>query len=249
MKPIGPLMHEHRLIERTLNLIDAQCVWMEKEKCINAVAIDTIVDCIRTYADRTHHGKEEGILFRDLQKKSLSDEHARITRELIEEHRQARVMVGAIVKAKTAYLAGDKEALSTILTNFQNLARFYPKHIEKEDKHFFFPILDYFSKEEQDAMLREFNEFDSKMIHEKYTQVVEELERSCMSPREIQTEYQTIQNDISQKIYRCKVCGYRYDPSKGDPKGHIPPGTQFEVLPSNWVCPVCGAAKEQFIIV
>jgi hemerythrin-like domain-containing protein len=52
----------------------------------------------------------------------------------------------------------------------------YPGHIEKEDRRFFFPIMDYFNHEEQDAMLREFYEFDRGMIHEKYRVLVEGLE-------------------------------------------------------------------------
>jgi flavin reductase (DIM6/NTAB) family NADH-FMN oxidoreductase RutF/rubredoxin len=46
--------------------------------------------------------------------------------------------------------------------------------------------------------------------------------------------------------YRCDVCGYVYDPEKGDPENNIPPGTRFEDLPDDWVCPVCGASKDQF---
>lgn len=46
--------------------------------------------------------------------------------------------------------------------------------------------------------------------------------------------------------YRCSVCGYLYDPEKGDPEGGIPPGTPFEMLPEGWVCPVCGADKSLF---
>jgi flavin reductase (DIM6/NTAB) family NADH-FMN oxidoreductase RutF/rubredoxin len=46
--------------------------------------------------------------------------------------------------------------------------------------------------------------------------------------------------------YRCKVCGYIYDPEVGDPDGGIKPGTPFEQLPDGWVCPVCGAAKTEF---
>jgi len=46
--------------------------------------------------------------------------------------------------------------------------------------------------------------------------------------------------------YRCSVCGYLYDPEKGDPEGGIPPGTPFEALPEGWVCPVCGADKSLF---
>jgi len=46
--------------------------------------------------------------------------------------------------------------------------------------------------------------------------------------------------------YRCLVCAYVYDPQLGDPDGGIAPGTSFEKIPDSWVCPVCGAAKDQF---
>ena len=46
--------------------------------------------------------------------------------------------------------------------------------------------------------------------------------------------------------YKCTVCGYIYDPELGDPDGGIKPGTPFEKIPDDWVCPVCGAAKSEF---
>ncbi|MFW6120584.1 MAG: rubredoxin [Petrotogales bacterium] len=46
--------------------------------------------------------------------------------------------------------------------------------------------------------------------------------------------------------YVCKVCGYVYNPEKGDPDGGIAPGTKFEDIPDDWVCPVCGASKTEF---
>lgn len=46
--------------------------------------------------------------------------------------------------------------------------------------------------------------------------------------------------------YRCIVCGYIYDPAKGDADSGINPGTPFEALPADWVCPVCGAGKDSF---
>jgi len=46
--------------------------------------------------------------------------------------------------------------------------------------------------------------------------------------------------------YKCNVCGYIYDPEKGDPDGGIKSGTSFEVIPDPWVCPVCGATKDMF---
>jgi rubredoxin/flavin reductase (DIM6/NTAB) family NADH-FMN oxidoreductase RutF len=46
--------------------------------------------------------------------------------------------------------------------------------------------------------------------------------------------------------YKCLICGYVYDPEIGDPDSEIKPGTSFDELPGNWVCPICGAAKDQF---
>lgn len=52
--------------------------------------------------------------------------------------------------------------------------------------------------------------------------------------------------DDTMKKYQCTVCGYIYDPEKGDPDSGIAPGTPFENLPGDWVCPLCGVAKDQF---
>ena len=49
--------------------------------------------------------------------------------------------------------------------------------------------------------------------------------------------------------YECLVCGHVYDPAMGDPESGIAPGTSFEDLPDDWVCPDCGAAKEDFQII
>ena len=46
--------------------------------------------------------------------------------------------------------------------------------------------------------------------------------------------------------YKCSICGYIYDPDMGDPENNITPGTPFELLPDDWVCPVCGAEKDAF---
>jgi rubredoxin len=46
--------------------------------------------------------------------------------------------------------------------------------------------------------------------------------------------------------YRCKVCGYVYDPEKGDPDSGVKPGTPFEAIPADWMCPICGVDKGQF---
>lgn len=50
-------------------------------------------------------------------------------------------------------------------------------------------------------------------------------------------------------IYACTLCGYEYSPEEGDIENEIPEGTDFEDIPEDWVCPVCGAPKEEFELI
>jgi hemerythrin-like domain-containing protein len=177
MLPIGPLMIEHRLIEKMITVIQREIKNSEQQKKINPEFVDLAVDFIRTYADRCHHGKEEDILFRDLSQKSLSGEQRQIMDELLEEHRQGRRVVAGLVEAKRQYLNGNQAALSEILSFLRFLVNFYPKHIEKEDQHFFMPMMNYLSPAEKEGMLREELEFDKNLIHEIYKKKIIEAEK------------------------------------------------------------------------
>lgn len=172
MLPIGPLMIEHRLIEKMIKVMQEKGETWKHEERINPEFIDAAVDFIHTYADRCHHGKEEDILFRDLSKKHLSDEHKRIMEELVGEHQQARRTVAEMVEAKEQYVLGNKALLPVILNCMRFMTDFYPKHIEKEDKHFFLPCMNYFTAEEKDAMLKEGREYDRNLIHEIYKEKI-----------------------------------------------------------------------------
>jgi rubredoxin len=55
-----------------------------------------------------------------------------------------------------------------------------------------------------------------------------------------------LKEEISMEKWECIVCGYVYDPAEGDPDSGIEPGTSFEDLPDDWLCPDCGAGKEEF---
>ena len=86
MQARGPLMIEHRLIERMIAVIDVELGRIRRSGETDPLLIDTTVDFIRVYADQTHHGKEEKIFFRDLAKKPLSEAERRVLDELIEDH-------------------------------------------------------------------------------------------------------------------------------------------------------------------
>ena len=177
MMPVGPLMIEHRLIERMVKLMAGGLARMEEKRGVNIGFLSEAIDFIRTYADRCHHGKEEDILFRDLAAKPLSAEHKKVMNELVEEHISARKIVGRLADAKERFARTQKEGFQEIKTCLTELVEFYPAHIEKEDKRFFLPVMNYFTRQEKDEMLQEFWTFDKNLIHEKYRKMVEGYEK------------------------------------------------------------------------
>ncbi len=172
MLPAGPLMIEHRLIEKMIAILKSGLAEIEAKKTFNPSFIEKAVDFFRTYADRTHHGKEENILFKVLAEKKMSVEHKAILDELIREHVFARQKVKDLQEAarRSSKNAG---ALKDVIDSIRTLTSFYPAHIQKEDKRFFLPVMEYLAETEKNRMLKDFEEFDRKMIHEKYTLIVE----------------------------------------------------------------------------
>ncbi len=180
MKPIGPLMREHRLIERMLTLINAQLANPMTPEKIDVGFLDTLIDFFGTYVDKCHHGKEENIFFSELKKKQLSSVHSSIIDGLIEEHVFGRNVLQRLRAAKERYTTGGSggDEIKGITDCLKALTTLYPQHIEKEDKHLFFPALEYLSAEEQGSMLEEFKKFDGQLIHEIYGGIVADREKN-----------------------------------------------------------------------
>lgn len=66
------------------------------------------------------------------------------------------------------------------------------------------------------------------------------------SGRYTKKEYSKVRGESNMSKYECLVCGYIYDEAEGDDVGGIAPGTIWEDLPEDWLCPVCGVGKDQF---
>ena len=145
MKPIGLLMREHRLIERLIKLINKEIYNIKKTKKVNSDFIKTSVDFFRTYANRTHYGKEEDILFRDLKKKKISSDLKNIMSKLIQDHQYARKIVTNLSNQYNNYIHDITSSIEEITSNLEKLVTLYPAHIETEDKEFYYPCMDYFT--------------------------------------------------------------------------------------------------------
>jgi hemerythrin-like domain-containing protein len=190
VKPTDLLTSEHRLIERMIALLadalhaleDIGTPKTSETDKANENLVEAGVDFFESYADRTHHGKEEDILFRELANKPLYEAEQQMMQQLMQEHVWTRQSVGRLASANARYRRGDAAALHTMLYETRRLVQSYPAHIEKEELHFFSPAMEYLSNAEQQAMLRRFTEFDSRLIHAHYIRVIEEQERTHRVP-------------------------------------------------------------------
>ncbi len=171
IKPYGPLMSEHRVIERMITVAGKEKDKIKKEKKINPDFINKFADFLKTYADKCHHGKEENILFAELSKRNISEEHEKIMDELLDEHEFGRKRVKELLKAK------EDDDVEKVVEKMNDLIELYPQHISKEDNDFFIPCMNYFSEDEQDEMTNNFWKFDREMIHNVYKKVVSDLEK------------------------------------------------------------------------
>lgn len=178
MQPIGPLMHEHRNIERIISLLRKEDGALATGKSPDISRIEELIVLMREFADACHHGKEEDILFRDLKKKDLTEQHQAMMSSLVEDHETARALLKNLENATREYKNGKQQVITDMQSAIERICSLYPGHIMREDKDFFFPCMEYFSEEERDAMLEEFEAFEHDMPHEQYLERIEALENT-----------------------------------------------------------------------
>lgn len=177
MQPIGYLMIEHRLIDRMIDMMKDEMDRIGEIGRVDTAFIETAVYFTRSYTDRCHHGKEEAIYFPALEPKPMTEELKKIMRDLVQEHAFVRKTVDDIEHAKDSYVRGEKDALAKVIGALNIITIFYPQHLEKEEKHFFYQSMEYLSPEEKDRMLRDFREFDAKLFYDEQKRLIEDLER------------------------------------------------------------------------
>jgi hemerythrin-like domain-containing protein len=182
MLPIGELMIEHRLIDRMLKLMRMELDRIGAYGNADPELIDSAVSFIKEYADFCHHGKEEKILFARLMEKPISPDLKKMVDDLVQEHIFVRNLTNELVRAKDQYMNGKPEGKAGIISSINSIVEFYPKHVEKEEKHFFMPAMGYFSGAEKEEMLRMFREFDGRLLHDEFRMMVSGMEDMWHAP-------------------------------------------------------------------
>lgn len=174
MRATESLKEEHEIIERLLNVLDTACEKIENNEEVPSGFFEKVLDFIRTFADKCHHGKEEDVLFPAIEKKGIPKEGGPIGM-MLEEHGVGRNFVKGL---EEAVKRNDNKAIVENARGYVNLLR---QHIPKEND-ILYPMADeVIDEKENEELVEKFEEIEMERIkgkHHEYLELLDELERT-----------------------------------------------------------------------
>jgi hemerythrin-like domain-containing protein len=177
-KATAILEEEHRFIQKVAAAMAVLADHLELEQEVDAETLRDMVEFMRTFADRCHHGKEETYLFTALEKKGVPM-HGCPMGALLGEHQRGRVIVAQLAETIESYTAGHPEARAPLIESLRGLTGLYPNHIWKED-YLLFPMADkILSPEEQQELLARFEAVEEPIgedLHHRFERLANWLE-------------------------------------------------------------------------
>lgn len=178
MKPTSLLTEEHRMIKEMLGLIPVINAGLANGGGIPIRHLESVVDFIRTFADRCHHAKEEDLLFAAMAVKGMPREGGPIG-VMLREHEIGRKHVRTMEDGIALLRQGDQSGVRQFVAGSTAYAGLLFQHIDKED-NILYPMADQLlSAEEQRQLLVEFerveNERMGQGVHEKYHRLLRQL--------------------------------------------------------------------------
>lgn len=176
--PIHMLMEEHRIIEKVLHAMGIVAARLKAAHDVPPALLEDAIEFVRNFADRCHHGKEEGHLFPALEAEGLPSEGGPVGM-MLAEHDSGRAYVRGLVEAVNRYKAGDKEARSAMLVNMEGYVELLKQHIWKEDNVLFRMASQVLSEQRQRQLAKRFEDMERLEIgvnvHERYARLADEL--------------------------------------------------------------------------
>lgn len=180
MSATEELKEEHRIIERMLAVLEATAAKAKAGQEPQPDFFPKVVDFIRNFADRCHHGKEEDNLFPAMEKRGIPKQGGPIGVMLL-EHDQGRAYVRGMDEAGQRFASGDKTALKTAIENALAYAELLRQHIDKEDNILYQMADQALTPADQQGLLSKFEQVERERIgpgkHEAYLKLIEDLER------------------------------------------------------------------------
>jgi hemerythrin-like domain-containing protein/uncharacterized protein (DUF2249 family) len=185
MKSVEALMHEHRVIEHGLAVLEAIADRIERGETVPTEKVAALLDFFRVFADECHHGKEEGVLFPELEARGIPKEGGPIG-VMLHEHAEGRTLQQQMQQALSDLTSeANRQQFVAAAHNYIALLR---QHIWKED-NVLFKMAEQFLTERDDEQLaarfdRHEREHIGEGVHERYHHLVHQLEAEFMAGTE-----------------------------------------------------------------
>lgn len=180
MSPTEQLKEEHEAIKLMLKILEKVCEKLESKEEVNPEHLERIVEFIKVFADKCHHGKEEDLLFPAMEEAGIPKEGGPIG-VMLTEHNMGRDYVKGMNEAVAKYKTGDRTVSPKIVENARNYIRLLTPHINKEDNILYQMADMRLSKEKQEELLEEFERVESEIIgadkHEEFHQLLRNLKQ------------------------------------------------------------------------
>ncbi|MCM8784941.1 MAG: hemerythrin domain-containing protein [Candidatus Omnitrophica bacterium] len=176
MKPTEVLKEEHEVIKIILDVLEKIVDNIVSKGQVNVNHLEKIVDFIKTFADKCHHGKEEDLLFPAMEEFGIPKDEGPIG-VMLEEHDIGRNYVKKLAEAINEY-KNNKNSLKDIVENASGYINLLRQHIDKENDILYMMADMHIPDKKQKILLKEFEKVEEKMgkgVHEKYHHLAEEL--------------------------------------------------------------------------
>ncbi len=176
-KPTDILEEEHHVIQKVVAVMVALLARLEEGKDVKGETINHVVEFMRTFGDKCHHGKEENYLFPLLGKKGVPMTGCPIA-ILVHEHEKGRSLVKQLSESGAAYAKSGETAKSVLIKSLQGLVELYPNHIWKEE-YLLFPMTNkVLNDKDQKELSDQFEAVEKEIgrdVHKRFEKIAEEL--------------------------------------------------------------------------
>jgi hemerythrin-like domain-containing protein len=166
MKATADLKNDHESILIMLRVMNAISSQIRETGKVDVIHVEKIIDFLKNFADKSHHGKEEEILFPAMEKAGIPNDGGPIGM-MLRDHTEGRGYIAGIGNSLDQYIkSGDPLQLSGIATFMDNYAELLSQHIDKEN-HILFMIADsVLTEQQQDQLFKEFEKVEAERIGE-----------------------------------------------------------------------------------
>lgn len=180
MNYIDTMVFEHANIKRMLMVVRAFCYKLYNKEYVDFADVDQMIDFIKNYADKHHHGKEELKLFNKMVQHLGPAAQKLVTNGMLVEHDMGRFYIQQLQEAVKDYQSGNKEAVLDIIANSISYTHLLDRHIQKENDIVYPFAQKNFNKEISDEIQKECEEFEENAnqqgFQDKYILLLEQLE-------------------------------------------------------------------------